>query len=259
METSSYISIAQIITDYIKEKHKAIFLFGNIAFKDKLNVNIGNSLYFGNTICRKTKLQNKLNTINNSFSKDLNNYSAFSMTDYLIKNKIVSFHITFSKIKDYSYKICFNPIHDFFNGKNSPSKNSPQYAEIMIENEFNDENISSINKELNFTDERFFSGITKTLNYYLKFYIAFKIQKGDIYLIRPSVTTQIYDGLSYMFLKDKISNDDEIILSLLMSSYFTVSSIKKVEVESIKSALATVIARNLSHNLGSHVLVKVVN
>lgn len=102
------------------------------------------------------------------------------------------------------------------------------------------ENGASLNSILNF-----YSAYYKATHYRSRLYF---------YLLRPSLDNERIDGMLYFASKCIINDSLLRQISYLLSEELTRRVFDKVDRESVKSAIASIMSRNMSHNLGSHYL-----
>ena len=226
------------------------FVFGNIAFSydGEDRINIGSELLLGTDA--KT-IKSQLAQKNVAFGEKLNKQECFSTTKYLEDREIKVLSISFHHQGNKELIIVpfeGNEIHISYYNEDKITECSFQdyaprfFAEYKAPNGSNKSSI-----------ELFKS----TLNYYYEFYkIVYNIsQDGFIYLIRPITNLGgNFAALAYMYLKKPLDSKDTEIISQKLSLHFMRRLKENAHKEAIKSAKAAIMSRNISHNLGSHVM-----
>lgn len=253
--TEDYTKIVDEIKQYVDSLGgvKSNFVFGNIAFSHngEDRINIGDKLEFGE---KGTEEWADLSQKNEEFGEKLNAQQCFSTTKYLKFRGIKILSLSFLGGKKELTLIPF---------KKSRRGCSFQYFD---ENEISDDSFGDYKpryyKEYpapnGYKDDYAVNTFRKTLSYYNEFHCIVKghcpnIHDGYIYLIRPQNDLGGgFAALAYMYLKRPLDFKDLEIISQKLSLYFLDVLKRKVEVESTKSAIAAIMSRNMSHNLGSH-------
>lgn len=252
-----YSTIVEEIKTYVDslDDNESNYIFGNIAFshdgEDKIN--IGSRLEYGDKSIETWK---DLSLENKDFGAQLNAQQCFSITKYLKNKEIKILSLSFEEQWKELVLIPFD--------KNKKNKTIKYVDENDIQTEMFGEYKPCYYEDYPVPqgkDEQYaIIAFRKTLKYYNTFHRIVErhnpnIQKGYIYLIRPK--TDLGGGfaaLAYMFLKKSLDFKDLEIISQKLSLYFLDVLKKKAEIESIKSAIAAIMSRNMSHNLGSHYL-----
>lgn len=75
-----------------------------------------------------------------------------------------------------------------------------------------------------------------------------------IYFLRAGIKDVAFDSSAQIFTKKNITIDNLRLFSSILTSFLTPIVIKKSRLESAKTAVAAIMSRNGSHNIGSHVL-----
>ena len=243
------------ILNYVDQKN---FVFGNIAFshdgEDKIN--IGTGLFFG----KKNLVWPELTEKNKEFGEHLNTQECFSITKYLKHNEIEAFSLSFSKDKRELKLIPFDK-----NKKNNTTINYENNSggititRASFKGEYEPSYFSEYQAPEGHGENYAIDSFIKTLEYYDSFNKIvndkYNNSEGYIYLIRIRDDIEgNFAALAYMYLMKPLDLKDMEIISLKLSYYFLDILKKKSEVESIKSASAAIMSRNMSHNLGSHYL-----
>lgn len=252
-----YSPIVEEIKTYVDSlgDNESNFIFGNIAFshdgEDKIN--IGSRLEYGNKSIETWK---DLSLENKNFGAQLNAQQCFSITKYLKNKEIKILSLSFEEQWKELVLIPFD--------KNKKIKAIKYFDENDLQTDMFGEYKPCYYDDYPVPqgkDEQYaIVAFRKTLKYYNSFHKIVeshnsKIQKGYIYLIRPKKDLGGgFAALAYMFLKKSLDYKDLEIISQKLSLYFLDVLKKKAEVESIKSAKAAIMSRNMSHNLGSHVM-----
>jgi signal transduction histidine kinase len=78
------------------------------------------------------------------------------------------------------------------------------------------------------------------------------------YFIRPQIHHSLYSGLLLLTASDVLTSEQYAITLLIVSLVFSETLAQNVRQLARRSAIAAVMARNMSHNIGSHVLVNLV-
>lgn len=230
------------------------FVFGNIAFshdgEDKIN--IGEKMVFGEKDILWTDLMDK----NNEFGCKLNVQECFSITKFLKNNGIKVFSLSFVGQDKTLRLIPFD------------KEDAEEILEYQVESSIPNEGFGRYRpcyfKEYpapdGVDDTYAVSAFKNTLKYYNEFHQIVNaryhlMHEGYIYLIRPKLDLGGgFAALAYMYLWHELDVKDMEIISQKLSLYFLDLLKQKVVVEAIKSAKAAIMSRNLSHNLGSHVM-----
>lgn len=250
--------IVDEIIDYVKNRNYGEevsedgFVFGSIAIsingEDK--VDIGSKLILGDNYKCDESLKSQLEEVNRRFGQALNNKSCYSITKYLKINKLKCFSLQlddepsllslylFDQIKPKTIK-CENGLFDFSN-----SIYAPKYVD--------DYRAPVINGKLCDALDAF----NITLGYYNSFHhlVRGEADEGYIYLIRPSNSDAVFTALAYVYLKLPLDGKDIEIISQKLGNIYLGILKNKARKEAIKSAKAAIMSRNISHNLGSHVM-----
>ena len=238
------------------------FVFGNIAFSKEgdNNINIGSKLIFGNYFEGPNNKQKreKLEAENIRFGDSLNSMNSYSITKYLQLTELGCFEL---HLCGSNKKLILHPLE-----LEEPVKEPIFKHGIFSFNEFKDyaprydkNYIPDICKK-NTGDNQSIAlqAFNMTINYYAEFHNIVvgenEGENGYIYLIRSSNVNELFSALAYMYLKSPLDKKDIEIIRYYLGSHFLELLKNKARIESIKSAKAAIMSRNISHNLGSHVM-----
>lgn len=261
-------SIVNDIKEFIdrishNKDNKGSYIFGNTAFPDYGEINIGNDLKMGNDFI---SYKDKLNKKNKDFGYSLHQNESYSITNYLHEKNLRWFSLKFILTTDINKEsidiyLSIGPYDketkrfDFVKGQteNDHIEKTCEWDDDLYPPEI----CNNITKK-----EEFKNKFCKTIEFYRDFCIIVKdlliangnTKEGYIYLIRPKDKDEAFDGLTYMFVKTKLGLKDIEIISLMLSSYYLEKLKDDAIMQSIKAAKAAIMSRNLSHNLGSHVM-----
>lgn len=248
--------IVKIVNDYVDKlkDHKNCFAFGSIAIsvngEDKID--IGSGLRFGVDYEKNKALTNDIENLNQEFSRALNAKRCFSITKYLHSNKLKCLSLELNDKQLQLLLYSFDQIEPITINRNNDCfdfSTELQYAPVY------DKEYKAPVEEGGGSSA--IEAFNNTINYYRKFHCMVRENYSDdgyIYLIRPSNGDAYFTALAYMYLKKTLDDKDVEIISQKLGNIYLGILKDKVQQESIKSAKAAIMSRNLSHNLGSHVM-----
>ena len=225
--------------------YKTELIFGNITFELNGNITTGKyEFYDENDIISEDKRKQLEISINDSFKK-IRNKKCFSLYKYLINNnyKCARLLITINNRKDHK-NLCRFSTKSFDDDINPTGTTNPNILIIREEqeNQIEDENqvfLKTIIDEYVSYYNVIYGNDNKTLYFYL---------------VRPFTDNDNLNGMLYFASSCEIHYQALKELATLLTIKLIDVVLGRMEKEAIKSAKAAIMSRNMSHNLGSHVM-----
>lgn len=222
-------------------------VFGNITFSLNGKVTTGTYEYFGRYNSKRySRLRERVKCIVDQSFESISNGDCYSLYRYLTQS-----HRRYARIL-VNNDSCFNECR--FSGDSAFDDINTGYGHVDV--------ISSL-KDIDkvWTQEVKVNGQIKSvkldtiLNFYTLYRAAIKTNRPlYFYLVRPALDNKRLDGMLYFASYDVVQLEQLRDISYRLSNELTRRVFDRINKESIKSAVAAIMSRNLSHNLGSHYL-----
>lgn len=222
-------------------------VFGNITFSLNGKVTTGTYEYFGRYKSKRySRLRERVKCIVNQSFEAIDKGDCYSLYLYLTQS-----HRRYARIYvkgDNSFNECRFSGDSAFDDINSAIGHVDVISKL--------EDIEKV-----WTQEKRINGQMKCvkldtiLNFYTRYHAAITSKRPlYFYLVRPTLDNRRLDGMLYFASFEPVQLEQLRDISYRLSNELTRRVFERINRESVKSAVATIMSRNLSHNLGSHYL-----
>lgn len=241
-----------IFTNLIKgtetgEKISSSLVFANITFTLNNQVTTGTYEYFGRYKQKsRSRLRDSIKMIVDESFEAIQNGECFSLYKYLTQS-----HRRYARIH-VSEEATFNECRFSGDSAFDDINNAKGHVDVIS-------SLEDINKvwiqEVKVKDKIKKVRLDSILDFYSKYYEAINTKKPMyFYLVRPALDNRRLDGMLYFASFEVVPLEQLRDISYRLSNELTKRVFDRITKESVKSAVASIMSRNLSHNLGSHYL-----
>ena len=241
-----------IFTNLIKGSNTGDILipslvFGNITFSLNNVVTTGTYEYFGKYNTKRYEpLRGRIQKIVDDSFSAIAKGDCFSLYKYLTQS-----HRRYARIVVKSER-CFNECRFSGDSAFDDINMATGHVDVIA----GPEDIDKIRpQEVKVKGEVKVVKLNTILDFYTRYYHAIKTDRPIyFYLVRPALDNKQLDGMLYFASYDIVQLEQLRDISYKLSNELTKRVFDRINKESIKSAIAAIMSRNLSHNLGSHYL-----
>lgn len=222
------------------KEYKKKLIFGNTTFEIEGKVNTGKYEFYDNNIVSEEQKKNLETAINNSF-EEIREGKCFSLYKYLFSK-----HLRFARL---------------LRTRNKNPNDRCRFSSDSLEDDINSTGSSIViisekeeNQKMDNDQQASLKTIIDEYDSYYNVVYGNEDKELYFYLVRPSIDNDKLNGMLYFSSSCEISSQALKELATLLASRLVDVVCDKLKKESIKSAKASIMSRNLSHNLGSHVM-----
>lgn len=222
-------------------------VFANITFSLNGKVTTGTYEYFGQyKNKRNSTLRDRLKAVVDESFESIATGDCFSLYRYLTQS-----HRRYARILvkgDNSFNECR------FSGDSAFDDINLAIGHVDVIS--GPEDIEKVwTQEVKFNGQTKYVKLDTILDFYTRYRAAITSKRPlYFYLIRPALDNRRLDGMLYFASFELVPLDNLRDISYRLSNELTKRVFDRINRESVKSAVAAIMSRNLSHNLGSHYL-----